>query len=320
MSWAVHREWGSYSDAVKRELRKVILTIANYEPVMLLTPPDLASEATAQFAGKNVEIVPAPVSDVWMRDIMPTFAFRGSAALLIGWNFNGWGSTATRPARAGDRLVGFISTLTRIPVMTAPFVCEGGAIITDGRGTVLTTKSCLLTRNRNRTLDMKEIEGGFAKLGARQLIWLDGDPEEPITSGHPDGYVLFSNSGTILVEAVHPLHKNGRNREQDIRMLEQIKDVDGREPLLKLVLAPRQRYWRYSGRFFAPCYLNGYVTNGALLAGRFGDPERDELARLALKDAFPGMEIHMLEIDHIAAGGGGIRCLTQPQIEPRSSL
>jgi agmatine deiminase len=131
---------------------------------------------------------------------------------------------------------------------------------------------------------------------------------------------LFADSGAILVEDVDQRHRNWRNRRQDIRTLEEIRDVNGRKPIIKLVRAPRQRFWRSSGRFFSPCYLNGYVTNGALLAGRFGDPERDELARLALKDAFPGMEIHMLEIDHIAAGGGGIRCLTQPQIEPRSSL
>ena len=57
---------------------------------------------------------------------------------------------------------------------------------------------------------------------------------------------------------------------------------------------------------------NAYVANGAVIAARFGDPERDEAARQALAKAFSRREIVMLRIDNIANGGGGVHCLTQP--------
>lgn len=313
MSWAVHREWGRHLDAVKLELRDVISAIAMHEPVKLLTPSNLISEARNQFRGRDVEIIPAPVDDIWMRDILPSFAFCGHSLLLIDWNFNGWGSSPARRARAGDRLGEVLSSLTQLPMIAAPFVAEGGAILTDGQGTIVTTKSCLLNPNRNPGRNGSEIEEAFSKLGSRQLVWLVGDPDEPITSGHPDGYVLFSESGAILVEHADERHRTFRRRAQDIRKLRLTRDNEGRLAKLKLVLPPRRKYWRGAGRLFAPCYLNAYVTNGSVVTGTFGDAERDELARSALQEAFPGREIHMLRIDHIAAGGGGIHCLTQPQ-------
>ena len=48
MAWAVHQEWGASVDNVKRELREVISTVAEYEPVRLLVPPDLAAAALTQ--------------------------------------------------------------------------------------------------------------------------------------------------------------------------------------------------------------------------------------------------------------------------------
>src|SRR5438477_9052661 len=77
MAWAVHREWGAHADQVKRELHEIISTIAQYEPIKLLTPPDQIADVQSREFGGNVEIVPAPVDDIWMRDIAPTFAFRG---------------------------------------------------------------------------------------------------------------------------------------------------------------------------------------------------------------------------------------------------
>lgn len=79
MAWAVHREWGKAVNRVKRELSEVIQTIAQYEPVRLLAPPGPAfREARREFSScSNVVVIEAPVDDIWMRDIAPTFGLRG---------------------------------------------------------------------------------------------------------------------------------------------------------------------------------------------------------------------------------------------------
>jgi agmatine deiminase len=325
MAWAVHREWGANVDNVKRELRKVIGTVAEYEPVRLLVPPNLIAEAQRQKFSNNVEIIPAPVDDIWMRDILPTFAWGDGAPIAIDWNFNSWGSTSVRPPRSGDRLGGVVASTIGLTIVCAPFVAEGGAFVTDGDGTIVTTKSCLLNPNRNPAIGrttrerIAELERGFSSVGGRKIVWLEGDSNEPITSGHADGYVCFAQSRTILVEGIEAGRRANTNRAADIDILSTMTDT--RMSLFKVVeaLPPRERFWGLSGSLFAPCYLNAHVANGAVITAAFGDPERDDAARNALQSAFPGREIRMLRIDHIANGGGGIRCLTQPMPELREN-
>lgn len=81
---------------------------------------------------------------------------------------------------------------------------------------------------------------------------------------------------------------------------------------VKVVAPPRLHAVSNRNELFAPAYLNAYVANGAVIAAKFGDKARDATARLALQSAFPSREVRMININHIAAGGGGIRCLTQP--------
>ena len=142
MAWAVHREWGKAVNKVKRELSEVIQTIARYEPVRLLAPRGHAArEARREFSAcSNVTVIEAPVDDIWMRDIAPTFALRGRGArqevVAIDWNFNAWGATQARPPRPGDRLAKTAASIFGVPRIPARFVAEGGAFVTDGRGTL----------------------------------------------------------------------------------------------------------------------------------------------------------------------------------------
>ena len=317
MAWAVHPEWAHWTDAVRAELAIVVRTVAQFEPVRLLTPPDALADARARFGGGNIEIVEAPVDDIWMRDIAPTFALRGSGVVAIDWNFNAWGETKDRPPRAGDRLATLAESVFGVPRVSVPFVADGGALITDGEGTLIATRSCLLNPNRNpvRAGEMRErvIENDMAKLGVRRVIWLEGDPCEPVTSGHIDGYAIFAAPAAVLVETIDdedvapPLW-----REHDILTLEGSTDAAGRKLKIERVRAPRKQHWKFRGKYWAPCYLNAYVSNGAVITSRFGDAERDDAAKDALERAFPGRSIVTLRIDHIANGGGGVHCLTQP--------
>lgn len=323
MAWAVHREWDmATAKKIKRDLSEVAQTIARYEPVRVLAPrgPTLR-EARREFAASsNITVLEAPVDDFWMRDIAPTFAWRDDEAaqqvVAIDWNFNGWGNTYERPSRLGDRLAKKSAAIFGVPRIAIPFVAEGGALVTDGRGTMITTRSCLLNPNRNpvrRGVDRQhKIELAMAKLGLRKVIWLEGDPCEPITSGHTDGYVLCAPSGVVLVETIDDKDSDPPFwREHDVALLEDVCGATGQKSKVVRVAAPRKRHWRGDSANFAPCYLNAYVANGAVIGAQFGDEERDAAARKALAKAFPGREAIMLRTDALANAGGGVHCVTQ---------
>jgi agmatine deiminase len=325
MAWAVDPETiKSEAVKIKRDLSLVVKTIARYEPVRLLARRGHAlHEARKRFAAcANVAVIEAPVYDFWLRDIMPTFAIRDANGrrqiIAIDWNFRGWGDKSDRWARAGDHLPRTAhSIFSPAPRMAASFVAEGGALITDGLGTMITTRSCLLNPNRNavrRGIDWQQkIEADLTRFGISRVIWLEGDPCEPLTSGHIDGYVLCAPRGTVLIETVDdnevepPMWRN-----HDVELLSSARNAEDRKLKVVRVLSPRKSYWKSASECFAAAYLNAYIANGAVVTARFGDPERDEAARRALAQAFPGRDVVALRIDAIAKSGGGVHCLTQP--------
>lgn len=323
MAWAVHREWGTRdASRIKRDLTKVVYAIARFEPVRLLAPRGREfREASKQFLDcPTVTVIEAPVDDFWMRDIMPTFAIHTDGGqrqvVAIDWNFNGWGGTPERPARAGDKLAKSSASIFGVPRVETSFVAEGGALAFDGRGTLITTRSCLLNPNRNSFRGQADRQAAialeFKKLGIHQVMWLDGDISEPITSGHIDGYVLCAPGNKVLVERIDdPDGEPPFWREHDIHLLKNARTTHGRKLKMESMLAPRKRHLRGHSSSFAANYLNVYIANGAVIGPVFGDSERDELAGKALANAFPGREIILLRIDAIANGGGGVHCLTQ---------
>lgn len=75
-------------------------------------------------------------------------------------------------------------------------------------------------------------------------------------------------------------------------------------------MAPRKSYFSEDNEDFAAGYINYFVINNAIIAPEFGDPDADLEAKKLLKTLYPTREIVMLNIDAIAAGGGGIHCVT----------
>ncbi len=309
MAWAFHSEWGSLLPSAKQELRDLIVTISRYEPVRLLTPPHAINEAASLFSHDNIEIVPGPVDDIWMRDIAPIYAMRGSGTVPIDLNFNSWGNSNYREPRPGDRLASVASHLFGPCVFSAPFIAEGGSFAVDGRGVVYTSKSCLLHKKRNPNVSQSEIERALIKLGASMVVWLNGDEDEMITNGHVDGYVLPTECGDVLVQTADDEH-NVSMRSADIGAIRSVLHQTNPKGSVVLVSPPRNPKAR--NPMFAGSYMNVYTPNGAVIMPAFGDKARDFAAQQAMRTAFPERKIIVVRIKSLASGGGGVRCLVQP--------
>jgi len=330
MSWAPRRGWGTSLGKVKRELSAVIRTIAKYEPVKVLAPKGvLLREGRHEFGGyPNIEVIEAPIDDIWMRDIAPTFAIRQSGkkreVVAIDWNFNGWGGSE-EVVRGNGRPADIVAKLAGVKCVRAEFSAEGGALIFDGQGTAITTRSCLLNPNRNPVrpgIDrQQQISNDLRRFGISRTIWLEGDPAEYQTSGHVDGYVLLAPGSRILVETIDDDDMEAPMwRDHDIDTLRRACAGSDRRFKVETIAAPRRRYWKRASEDFAPCYLNAYVANGAVIGAKFDDLTRDRMAKHVLKSTFPGREVVLLNINHLGEGGGGIHCLTQPMPTLRMAM
>ncbi|MGV9292680.1 agmatine deiminase family protein [Amycolatopsis sp. NPDC003676] len=312
MAWpASDGVWGPDLPAVQAAIAGLARAVAGFEKVVLLAGPE--HRAAAQSAvGSDVEVAEIPVDDLWARDTAPVFVRDAGKLTGVDFGFNGWGGKQQHP-RDGAVAKAVLEKY-QLPRIAAPLVAEGGALETDGRGTLLVTESSLVNDNRNPGKDRARVEDELKRtLGVTTVIWLAGVKGEDITDAHVDCLVRYVAPGVVLLDKPFPgapADVWSRAAEQARGVLAGAADAAGRK--LEVVDLPQPDPDRITGRgeAFVSSYANFYVANGAVFLPKFGDEAADDRARGILAEHFPGREAVLVPIDAIAAGGGGIHCST----------
>jgi agmatine deiminase len=312
MAWPSRPEiWGDHFPQVKSDYALLAQTIARFEPLQMVARPVDAEEAR-RLCGSRVAVVEYPIDESWARDSGPVFLTNDRGLLAASaWRFTAWGEKYF-PHDQDALLAKRIASQLGIAVVTSDLVLEGGAILADGEGTLITTESCLLNTNRNPGLNKAEIEAELIRvLGVRKVIWLPGDPLDTETDGHIDGLMALSAPGRALFEdnddRTDPRFEILRENR---RALELSTDARGRSFEIASIeevdraLSVGERYCR--------SYVNFYIVNGAVIAPSYAAPS-DARVEAVLRKAFPDRTIVMLPIGAIAMGGGGFHCVTQQQ-------
>ncbi|WP_245590969.1 agmatine deiminase family protein [Deefgea rivuli] len=308
--------WGrTLSTPVQDTLARIANTIVAYEPVnMLVREQDFA--IARQKLDPRVNLIVQELDDLWLRDTGPVFVIdqKGQKA-AVNFNFNGWGKKQSYSNDA--KIAAAIAQRANVKLIQSKLVLEGGSIEVDGKGTAILTESSVINANRNPGMSKSEIEAELkTKLGLRKIIWLPGIAGQDITDGHVDFYARFVRPGVVVAHLdSDPDSYDYAVTRKHLEILRAARDADNR-PLQVIVLeAPTIIRKTYSDKDFAAGYINFYVVNGAVIAPQFGDAVADANAKARLGELFPGRAIIQLDIDPIAAGGGGIHCTTQQ--EPR---
>ncbi|HEV7404402.1 MAG TPA: agmatine deiminase family protein [Chthoniobacteraceae bacterium] len=316
MAWPTRRRWRSGYREATAALAGLARTIARFEPVTMLAHPLQVDEA-AVACGSGVEVMPMLLDDLWIRDTGPSFLLNAGGALAgTAWSFNAWGRKHRRFANDAA-LAWRLLASQGVRSFRASLVNEGGAISIDGDGTLLTTESVLLNRNRNPWLTKEEIEQHLcACTGATKVVWLPGSTADPVTDGHVDGLAVFAAPGVVLAEICDDVRDPEYEiLRENLRALRGATDASGRSFDIRTLSRPPWRaHWPAD---FAASYLNFYVANGAVIIPRFGRRAADAAAAETIGKAFPGREIVAVDIEAIAGHGGGIHCVTQQQPAPR---
>ncbi|MEQ1606805.1 MAG: agmatine deiminase family protein [Pyrinomonadaceae bacterium] len=315
MAFGASKEiWGGkLLPEVQRNLATIALTIAKFEPVsMLVREADFRS--AKELVGSAVELIVCPLDDLWIRDTGPVFAIneKGDKA-GVDFNFNGWGE---KQDYDHDRKVaGFVATKAGCQRIQTKLVLEGGGIEVDGHGTAIITESCVLNANRNPGVGKSTCEAELKRLlGLEKVIWLPGIASKDITDGHTDFYARFAKPG-VVVAGYDPDPKSYDHAvtNRHLEILKTATDAAGRKLEVVVLEAPASVREKYASDDFAAGYINFYVCNGAVVAPEFGDAKADRAAKEALKRVFPERDIIQINVDGIAAGGGGIHCTTQQE-------
>lgn len=321
VSWPCKEDtWCGFMNQAKRAYTEVIRAINQFEPVVVLSDPSTVKEAR-QNIPKDVQVSEIPLDDAWIRDNGPIFVTTKEGSLgVVQFGFNGWGgrflpydNDAKAPEILADRM--------KLRRYVAPIVLEGGAICVDGKGTLLTTESCLLNPNRNPNHSREDIESILQRyLGVRKVLWLKQGIHKSMIDGHIDGVAAFVGPSKVVLASADdesdpnfPIMKNNRHH------LETMTDAKGRT--IEIIDFPMPRLREVAGNRIAPCYTNFLICNGGIVAPTFGDPN-DRKALEILEGLFPNREVVGVRCEYIGVGGGEVHCITQqiPKVPGKAGL
>ncbi|MGH6620227.1 MAG: agmatine deiminase family protein [Alphaproteobacteria bacterium] len=312
MAWPCRAElWGGGLADARAAYAAVARAIAVFEPVTMIAREGDAAAAGAQ-CGPSVAIMTAPIDDSWMRDIGPTFVVgSGGEVAGVSWGFNAWG----RKYRGFDddaALAGLLLDRLGVRRFDAPFVLEGGAIHSDGEGTVLTTESVLLNPNRRMAGSRDAAEDLLRDwIGAEKVIWLPAGLVEDETDGHIDNVACFAAPGRVLaLTAPSPSDPNHAALAANLALLSAERDARGRR--IDVVPLKQTTQVDTAGRPLAASYINFYIANDGIVMPSFASGE-DGTAAATVRVAFPGRRVVQVDARPIIRGGGGIHCITQQQ-------
>jgi agmatine deiminase len=257
-----------------------------------------------------------PTDDYWMRDNGPIYVKDSNQQLHItDWDFDGWGNDA---AYALDNQVpATIAASTGVPsIDLSDMVLEGGALIGDGNGTMIATRSSIQGDGRNESLTEEEINHYLTTyLGFTNIIWLDGKfgGNFDITDMHIDGFATFADSNTIVTMNNNDL-LYWFVPQADINTLYNATNASGQIydkvylPLTKKNVKTTDGKNTYS----KGSYVNYYEANAVVLVPIYND-ENDAAAISILAGLYPGKEVVGIDCRNMFSWGGMVHCVVQQQ-------
>ena len=274
----------------------------------------LLQKSAANLSNVSLNIVKA--NDIWVRDHGPITVLKDNKPLLLDFTFTGWGYKY--PAKLDNELTKNLHTqqvFNNTPIKTIDFAIEGGGIETDGKGTLLVTKSCILCEKRNPQLSQDKVEEILkTNFGVNRILWLEnGELEGDDTDGHIDTLVRFADPHTLLyVTCDNEADANFTSLNKMAKELQNFKDYQGKPYNLIPLPSPKIKYADFDGKRLPLTYANFLIINNAVLVPTYNDANdaNDALALKIISETFKDREIIAIPSMPVVQWYGSIHCMT----------
>lgn len=255
-----------------------------------------------------------PTNDAWCRDHGPAFLINPKAKIkkvIVDWGYNAWGDKYP-PYDLDDVIPTLVGKQLGLPVYHPGIVMEGGSVDFNGKGTVLTTTSCLLNKNRNPKLSQAQIEKYLTDFyGVTNILWLGDGIIGDDTDGHIDDLTRFVNEDTVVtVVESNKSDENYKPLKENLEKLAKLKLENGRS--INIVELPMPGALQYEGQRLPASYANFYISNNYIVTPVFRD-KNDDKALAILQKCFPTRKVVGLDSTDIIWGLGAFHCLSHEE-------
>lgn len=318
LTWPhIETDWAYMLDEVETCFLNIAYEILERQDLLVVAPEPFSIGDCIEAHGGNVKrltVSKVETNDTWARDhAFITMLKEDGTPQLLDFCFNGWGMkyAANYDNLINSRLYYFCDTLKGEYVYHRNFILEGGSIESDGKGTLLTTRSCLLSSNRNEMIqeDMEK----FLKetFNLKQVLWLShGYLAGDDTDSHIDTLARFCPDDTIAY--VKCTDSNDEHYEELKAMEEELKafrTLDGK-PYRLLPLPMANAIYDDERKRLPATYANFLIMNEAVLYPTYMQYANDMLAKEVLAEAFPGREIVGIDCTALIKQHGSLHCVT----------
>ena len=322
LSWP-HKEesWPGKIDTIYDPYCQFIKEVSKGENVCInVTDEKMKSFATQYLLNAEVDLTKIkffihPTNDAWCRDHGPAFLINPDATtnkkVIVDWGYNAWGNKYP-PFDLDDVIPTLIGKKYNIPVFHPGIVMEGGSVDFNGKGTILSTKACLLNKNRNPHLSKQEIESYlYNYYGVEQILWLGDGIVGDDTDGHIDDITRFVNEDTVITvvednknDDNYQLLKENRDELNALRLL------NGKQ--MNVIELPMPSPVEYDGQRLPASYANFYIANEVVAVPTYRD-KNDDKALSILTTCFPNKKVIGIDSTDVIWGLGSWHCLSQQE-------
>ena len=323
MAWPHNKnDWPKKFDLIPEVFAETIFHISKVQKVNILIESN-SLKKKAILVLKNykvnfskIKFILCKTDRVWLRDSFPIFVKNNNnKKYLINWDFNSWAKY--KNFKNDNSIIFKIKSILKLNVISPEFgkkkvVLEGGAIDVNGKGTLITTEECLLSRfqQRNPGLKKNDYERLFHDyLGIKKVFWLKKGIIGDDTHGHIDDIARFVSKNKIFI--AYERDKKDVNYKILTNNFKIIKKLNKSEKL-KIVKIPMPKPKYIEGTRVPATYLNFYIANKIVLVPIFKD-KNDKLVLSIFKKHFKNRKIIPIDCSNLIWGFGAIHCMTQQE-------
>jgi agmatine/peptidylarginine deiminase len=318
-------DWAERLGEVEETYIALVAAITRFQDVLIcVADDDIEAYAQARLSSARIDMarvtfLPVEYDDTWLRDSGPITLREGDGFRLLDFRFTGWGGKFE--ASQDDLLV---QRLTEAGIFlkssrqNIDFALEGGAIDTDGAGTLLSTWQCL--HERHPEASREELTRKLSDwLAQDRVLWLDhGYLEGDDTDAHIDTLARFAAPDAIVFQACDdPADSHHAELQAMAGEIAALRTVDGKPyRLFPLPWAQPVTDEDAEGktRRLAASYANFLIIDGAVLMPAYGNTTEtsrtDAAAADVLRQAFPDREIVQVPCRPLIWQNGSLHCIT----------
>lgn len=323
------KDWPGYFNSIPGTIANIISKLSISQKVKLIIEKNGNKNEISKllrlrgFKKTNVKFYKIDTDRIWIRDSGPIYVknqITGKKTIL-NFKFNGW--SKYRNFKKDNKIPSKICELTRIKKIN-PYinynkkkyypVLEGGAFDVNGKGSVLLTKECLLSKKqeRNPGLKKKDYELFLGKyLGIKNFIWLNRGIKGDDTHGHIDDISRFVTKNTIMTcFETNKKERNYKILNENLKILKKARDTNGEK--FKIIKIPMPKA-KYINKVRVPAtYLNFFIGNKVILLPIYNDKKDIKVFKI-FKRFFNNRKIITIDCSKLIWGFGAVHCMTQQE-------